>query len=190
MSPSSPRTPTRALPDKPNLNQLKKQAKDLLKAFQAGEPTAIDEVRAHYPHPISRPQGHVLQLSDAQLVLARAYGFDSWPKLKAFVDGVTMSRFVAAVETGDVGGVRAMLHRRPELVHMDTAGNNEHRGLHYAVLGRNVAMVRLLMQAPPTPARASSRTAMRPPRSPWRMTAIIRTSSRSSRKRSNTAASR
>ena len=147
MSPSSPRTPTRALPDKPNLNQLKKQAKDLLKAFQAGKPTAIDEVRAHYPHPISRPQGHVLQLSDAQLVLARAYGFDSWPKLKAFVDGVTMSRFVAAVETGDVGGVRAMLHRRPELVHMDTAGNNEHRGLHYAVLGRNVAMVRLLMQA-------------------------------------------
>jgi len=147
MSPSSPRTPTRALPDKPNLNQLKKQAKDLLKAFQAGEPTAIDEVRAHYPHPISRPQGHVLQLSDAQLVLARAYGFDSWPKLKACVDGVTMSRFVAAVETGDVGGVRAMLHRRPELVHMDTAGNNEHRGLHYAVLGRNVAMVRLLMQA-------------------------------------------
>ena len=147
MSPSSPRTPTRALPDKPNLNQLKKQAKDLLKAFQAGEPTAIDEVRAHYPHPISRPQGHVLQLSDAQLVLARAYGFDSWPKLKAFVDGVTMSRFVAAVETGDVGGVRGMLHRRPELVHMDTAGNNEHRGLHYAVLGRNVAMVRLLMQA-------------------------------------------
>ena len=147
MSPSSPRTPIRALPDKPNLNQLKKQAKDLLKAFQAGKPTAIDEVRAHYPHPISRPQGHVLQLSDAQLVLARAYGVDSWPKLKAFVDGVTMSRFVAAVETGDVGGVRAMLHRRPELVHMDTAGNNEHRGLHYAVLGRNVAMVRLLMQA-------------------------------------------
>ena len=147
MSPSSPRTPTRALPDKPNLNQLKKQAKDLLKAFQAGKPTAIDEVRAHYPHPISRPQGHVLQLSDAQLVLARAYGFDSWPKLKGFVDGVNISRFVAAVETGDVGGVRAMLHRRPELVHMDTAGNNEHRGLHYAVLGRNVAMVRLLMQA-------------------------------------------
>jgi len=109
MSPSSPRTAPRTLPDKPNLNQLKKQAKDLLKAFQAGEPTAIDEMRAHYPHPISGPQEHVLQLSDAQLVLARAYGFDSWPKLKAFVDGITMNRFVAAVETGDVEGVRAML---------------------------------------------------------------------------------
>jgi len=147
MSPPSRRTPTRTLPEKPNLNQLKKQAKDLLKAFQAGEPTAMDEVRAHYLHPISGPEGHVLQLSDAQLVLARAYGFDSWPKLKAFVDGVSMSRFVAAVETGDIKRVRAMLHQRPELVHMDTAGNNEHRGLHYAVLRRDVAMVRLLMQA-------------------------------------------
>ena len=147
MSPSSRSTPTRTLPDKPNLSQLKKQAKDLLKAFQAGEPTAVDEVRAHYSRPVLGLEGHVLQLSDAQLVLARAYGFDSWPKLKAFVDGATMSRFVAAVESGDVERVRAMLHQRPALVHMDTAGNNEHRGLHYAVLGRDVAMVRLLMQA-------------------------------------------
>jgi len=140
-------TPTRKLPGKPNLNQLKKQAKDLLKAFQAGEATAIAEVRAHYRGPISAAEGERLQLSDAQLVLARAYGFDSWAKLKAFVDGVIMSRFVAAVMTGDVERVRAMLHQRPELVHMDTAGNNEQRGLHYAVLRRDVPMVRLLMQA-------------------------------------------
>ncbi|MGO9209729.1 MAG: ankyrin repeat domain-containing protein [Terriglobales bacterium] len=140
---------TRKLPAKPNLSQLKKQAKDLLKAFQAGEPAAIAEVRAHYrgsiPEPISQADG--LQLSDAQLVLARAYGFDSWAKLKAFVDGVTMTRFVAAVEGGEVERVRAMLRQRPELVHMDTAGNNEQRGLHYAVERRDVAMVRLLMQA-------------------------------------------
>jgi len=140
-------TPTRKLPDKPNLNQLKKQAKDLLKAFQAAEPTAIDEVRAHHPDPMSGTQGQLRQLNDAQLVLARAYGFESWPKLKAFVDGVTISHFVAAVEDGDIKRVRAMLQQRPELVHMDTAENNEHRGLHYAVLRRDVAMVRLLMQS-------------------------------------------
>jgi len=139
-------TPTRKLPAKPNLKQLKKQAKDLLKAFRAGEATAVAEVRAHYHGAISEAEGEELQLSDAQLVLARAYGFESWAKLKAFVDDVTMSRFVAAVETGDIGGVRVMLRQRPELVHMDTAGNNEHRGLHYAVLRRDVAMVGLLMQ--------------------------------------------
>jgi len=139
----------RKLPAKPNLNQLKKQAKDLFKAFQAGEPTAIAEVRAHWHGSISEPASETegFQLSDAQLVLARAYGFESWTKLKAFVDGVTIARFVAAVEAGEVEWVRTMLRQRPELVHMDTAGNNEQRGLHYAVVRRDVAMVRLLMQA-------------------------------------------
>ena len=121
MSQSHHSTPTRKLPAKPNLNQLKKQAKDLLKAFQAGEAAAVAEVRAHYRDPISEAGGEGFQLSDAQLVLARAYGFESWAKLKAFVDGVTMSRFVAAVEAGDIERVRAMLRQRPELVHMDTA---------------------------------------------------------------------
>ncbi len=133
----------RTLPGKPNLDQLKKQAKDLLSAFRAGEPAAIAEVRAHY----AAPQTEALQLSDAQLVIARSYGFASWPKLKAFVDGVTIKRFMAAVNAGEVETVRAMLRQRPELVHMDTAGNNEHRGLHYAVLQRDPSMVRLLMQS-------------------------------------------
>ncbi len=139
----------RKLPAKPNLNQLKKQAKDLLKAFQAGESTAIAEVHAHWHGSISEPVSETegFQLSDAQLVLARAYGFESWTNLKAFVDGVTIARFVAAVEAGEVERVRAMLRQRPELVHMDTAGNNEQRGLHYAVVRRDAAMVRLLMQA-------------------------------------------
>jgi ankyrin repeat protein len=135
----------RRLPAKPNLNQLKKQAKDLLKAFQAGESLAIEEVRAHYPEAIGAPEG--FQLADAQLVLARSYGLQSWPKLKAFVDGVTISRFMDAVKSGDTEPVRAMLRQRPELAHMDTAENNEHRGLHYAVLCRDADMVRLLMEA-------------------------------------------
>jgi ankyrin repeat protein len=136
-------TPTRKLPAKPNLNQLKMQAKDLLKAFRAGDPAAVAEVHAHDRD--ADPQSFAL--SDAQLALGRAYGFDSWPRLKAFVDGVTIKRFIDAVESGELERVRAMLRQRPELVQMDTAGNNERRGLHYAVLRRDVAMVRLLMQA-------------------------------------------
>ena len=138
---------TRKLPAKPNLTQLKKQAKDLLKAFRAGEETAVAEVRAHYLGPISEAEGEGFQLSEAQLVLARAYGFDSWPKLKAFVDGVIMSRFVAAVEAGDLERVRTMLQQRPELVQMDTAGNNEQRGLPLCRVAPRRPMVRLLMQA-------------------------------------------
>jgi ankyrin repeat protein len=80
-------------------------------------------------------------------VLARAYGFGSWQKLKAFVDGATIARFADAVKAGDMVQVRGMLASRPELVSMDRAGNDEHRGLHYAVLGRNAPMVKLLMEA-------------------------------------------
>ena len=77
----------------------------------------------------------------------RAYGFESWSKLKAFVDGVNVQRLAGAVKSGDTAQVRVLLQARPELINMDMSGNNEHRALHYAVLRRDVAMVRLLMEA-------------------------------------------
>jgi ankyrin repeat protein len=133
---------TRTLTERPNLEQLKRQAKELLAAYRAGQPDAIAEVTAHF-HAAHRA---TFALHDAQLVLARAYGYDSWPKLKAYVDGVTISRLVGAVRSGDIVAVRAMLARRPELADMDMAATNEHRPLHYAVLDRAPEMVRLLMQ--------------------------------------------
>ncbi|HLY60513.1 MAG TPA: ankyrin repeat domain-containing protein [Terriglobia bacterium] len=146
MSQSVHSTFTHTLPKKPNLNQLRKQAKELLRSYQASEPAAVTQVNGHFPRPISDIQRKLFRLSDAQLVLARIYGFDSWPKLKAFVDGVTVGRFMAAVQSGDISRVRAMLRHRPELVHKDAVENNEHRSLHYAVLRRDVPMVRMLMK--------------------------------------------
>jgi hypothetical protein len=69
----------------PDLDQLKRQAKELLDAYRASEPAAVAEVQAH--HRTATPE--TFALHDAQFVLARAYGFESWPKLKAAVDGVT-----------------------------------------------------------------------------------------------------
>lgn len=57
---------SRQLPDTPNLEFLKKQAKELLAARQADHPEWT--------------------LADAQHALAREYGFDSWPKLKLHVE--------------------------------------------------------------------------------------------------------
>ena len=71
--------PTRKLREHPDLDQLKRQAKELLDAFSAGDTAAVAEVKAHYHD--ANP--FTFALHDAQLVLARAYGFDSWPKLKA-----------------------------------------------------------------------------------------------------------
>ena len=139
MSPQS--VPTRALRPRHDLDQLKRQAKELLAAFRGGQTDASTEVDAHY----RGADPATFELHDAQLVIARAYGFESWPKLKAYVDGVTVTRLAEAVRAGDLAAVRAMLDARPELVHMDMSEHNEHRALHYAVLDRNPQMVRLLM---------------------------------------------
>ena len=134
--------PVRTLAERPDLEQLKRQAKELLQAFRAGDAGALAEVNAHY----HAADAATFALHDAQLVLARAYGFDSWPKLKAYVDGVTVRRLIDAVRGNDAAQVRAMLKARPELVNTDTAGNDERRALHHAVLERLPDMVRLLME--------------------------------------------
>jgi hypothetical protein len=74
--------PTRAFREHTDLDQLKHQAKELLEAFRGGEAAAVSEVNAHY----RGADATTFALHDAQLVLARAYGFESWPKLKAYVD--------------------------------------------------------------------------------------------------------
>ena len=59
----------------PDLEQLKRQAKELLRGFSAGEAEAAAEVHAHY----RVADASKFALHDAQLVVARGYGFDSWP---------------------------------------------------------------------------------------------------------------
>ncbi len=135
--------PTRRLPQHPNLEQLRKQAKDLLKQYRAGDVAAVAEVEQFE----RKPDASTFALNDAQRVLARAYGYQSWSKLKAFVDGATIARFAEAVKAGDLTQVRTLLAARPELVGIDMAANDEHRALHYAVLRRDARMVRLLMEA-------------------------------------------
>jgi ankyrin repeat protein len=136
-------SPTRQLPKQPSLEQLRKQAKDLLEQYRTGDPAAVTEVHQFE----ARADATTFALNDAQRVLARSYGYDSWPKLKAFVDGANITRIAEAVQAGDVAEVRVLLNARPELVGMDMSGGDEHRVLHYAVLRRDRAMVKLLMEA-------------------------------------------
>jgi ankyrin repeat protein len=133
---------TRTLREHPDLDQLKRQAKELLHDFQAGKPAAIAEVRSHY----HGADPSTFALHHAQLVLARCYGFDSWPKLKAYVDGATVQRIAEFVRANDLPQVRAMLNARPELADMQLSYGDEHRPLHFAVMQRLPEMVRLLME--------------------------------------------
>jgi len=125
----------------PDLDQLKRQAKELLETFRAGDAAATAEIAAHF----EGGDRATFALHDAQLVLARAYGFQSWPKLKAYVDGVTVKTFKAAIKAGDMDRVRSMLRLRPEMVNMNLSAIDD-RPLHYAVWARSVNMVRLLLE--------------------------------------------
>jgi hypothetical protein len=134
--------PLRRMRQHPDLEQLKRQAKELLAAFRAADAAAVNEVNACY----DEPQRAIFAQHDAQLVIARSYGFDSWTKLKAYVDGVTIRRLVEAVSNGAIERVRAMLKARPELANMAVSYGDEHRAIHYAVMCRQPEITRLLMR--------------------------------------------
>ena len=71
--------PASRLPARPSLEQLRKQAKHLLREFRAGDASASSRVRAVLPRVIDGASA--LALADAQFVLAREYGFQSWAAL-------------------------------------------------------------------------------------------------------------
>ena len=137
---SSEFAPTRTLPHKPSLAQLRKQAKELRKAYRAGKDAAVAEIERHE----RSPDAANFALADAQRVLARAYGFSSWPALKDHVEGVNFAALLAAVEAGDVAAVRRLAKARPDLINH----HDESRGgaLHRAVLRRDGELTRVLMQ--------------------------------------------
>jgi hypothetical protein len=70
-----------ALPSSPDLSFEKKQAKALLRDRRAGDACALARVSAHLPRLATT--GSAMTLADAQFVIARERGFESWPKLKA-----------------------------------------------------------------------------------------------------------
>src|ERR1700744_3419515 len=77
------------LPARANLEQYKKQAKDLLKAYRSADVEAIRRVKKSHPrfHNLSEPGFEITKfaLADAQLVIAREHGFESWPKFASHV---------------------------------------------------------------------------------------------------------
>jgi hypothetical protein len=78
-----------SLPERSNLDHLRKQAKDLLRQYRARDPAALAAVRQHLPAAKDKSDAELstmlLQLRDAQSCIARQYGFPSWHELKHYV---------------------------------------------------------------------------------------------------------
>ncbi len=130
--------PERDVPVRPDLTQLRHQAKDLLKAIRRGEPAALGELARNHPRP---PEVARVRLADAQLTLARSYGVASWPRL------VLACRIIDAIWTDDLEAVRALVTRHPVLLHEDARGVRGNWGppMSYAAnlgRGRIIAMLR------------------------------------------------
>jgi hypothetical protein len=106
----------RHLPVRPNLDQLKHQAKDLLRQIRSGDESAIAELRQHHPQTF---QPGDAKLAHAQHALARSYGVASWPRL------VAACRLIDAIWRDDVGEVRQLVLRHPELLHEMARGTQQ-----------------------------------------------------------------
>jgi ankyrin repeat protein len=114
------------LPERPNLEQLKKQAKSLLHAAREADRAALERFRA-LPTLTSKTVAELgamhLALHDAQSVIAREHGFKSWNELREHVEERTLS-FAAAVEefvrcaTGGASGrALRLLALHPAIAH-------------------------------------------------------------------------
>lgn len=81
-----------ALPERPNAEQQRKRAKELLAGVRAGDGDALERVARHHPDGAGAP----VKLAAAQLVIAREYGFASWPALTRHL--TVLAREQAAVD--------------------------------------------------------------------------------------------
>ncbi len=128
----------RQLPVRPDLDQLKHQAKDLLRDARQGDLAAIAELRERLGADFDPASA---KLADAQRALARSYGVPSWPRM------VIACRMVDAIWRDDVEAVRQLVLKQPRLLHEMARGTKQCNWgppMSYAAnLGRD-AIIRML----------------------------------------------
>ena len=154
---------SKQLPPNPSLEQLKKQAKSLLKRQQVADSEALSRVRENHPRWRNLSQkkekgkekvaAPPFALADAQLVIAREYGFASWSALQSHVKTLEAASSTAealaslrdAAGRGDLARLNALLDAHPELID-ERGGEGVRTPLHQAVFGNSEAAVKLLLE--------------------------------------------
>jgi hypothetical protein len=128
------------LPERPDLEQLRRRAKELRDAFGHNDPAATALVAEHI-RSIGRRE---LSLAVAQLVIAREHGFPSWPSLKAAVDAARRSGEVRLAAF--LGASLSDLSRSQQLIEVTPAIAAER--LAAAVMGDAARVARILAADP------------------------------------------
>ena len=99
--------PVRHLPVRPDAEQLRHQAKDLLKAIHQEDPSAVEDLRAFHPKKLKPAE---VKLADAQLILARSYQAPSWTRL------MLACSLIDAIWADDPDTVRELVTAHPYLL--------------------------------------------------------------------------
>src|SRR5215831_8519036 len=131
--------PARRLPVYPDLDQLRRQAKDLLRALRAGDAEALADLKQFHTKQIDPAK---TRLADAQLVLARSYEASGWTRL------VLACKLIDAIWRDDLETVRSIIEKNPKLLHENAGIRNNNWGppMSYAAnVGRD-AIIRMLYE--------------------------------------------
>jgi ankyrin repeat protein len=135
-------TVSRGLPPRPHLDVPKREARALLKQLLAKERTALERILRRHPKFHETEQASIMamefRLSDAQLVIAREYGFSNWAALKQRIDSHSLAAALdEAIRSDDCDGVMRLLRDHPALLHLPVRSGNWGPPLsHAANLGR------------------------------------------------------
>jgi ankyrin repeat protein len=148
----------RELPAHPDLEQFKKQAKELVRAYKGDEQALQKIIRQYQPEreftaeefrekiqQRLRRSGRAklerdkFTLADAQFLIAREYGFESWPRFAKHVEGIgrknsPISKFELAVEAvigGDAKTLKRLLGENPKLIRERSTRTHSATLLHY-----------------------------------------------------------
>lgn len=135
-------TVTRRLPDRPHLDVPRREARELLGLWRAAQPEALERIRQSHPKFRATDDAALVtapfRLSDAQLVIAREYGFTQWAELKRRIAShAIVDELDNAIRANDREVVVRLLRASPELLHVPVwSGNWGPPMSHAANLGR------------------------------------------------------
>ncbi len=137
----------RDLPERPDLNQLKRQAKELLRASREADSSATERVQQSYPGFHQK-----LTLAKAQAVVAREYGFPSWTALKVQVQAISgtptdqalVDKLILAASNGGATEVISIIEAHPHIID-ERGGDGTRTALHFAAWKRQADIVSILL---------------------------------------------